>query len=402
MITFALFMIREIYCKLNSNSGNTLSIERISDRIYSKTVQKSDLSPEETAFLSEILSEQQQCQTKAEKKLPTWIKHQCLFASVPLEQCTSETVADAKASLFSGKTMLSITGGLGVDDALFAKNFGQITSLDPDAGLNAIARFNNKRMQIGNINRLDTTAEEFLLKTPDPWSLIYADPDRRASGNRMATNVAAYSPDIISLYKQYGSLAEKWIIKLSPMTDMQWFEKQMGQPVNFYVFSERSEVKELLAVLAHNIHTGVGLVHCDENGTHIFKDDNTFPFQTTESLIFCEMTSGAIKAGMREYIIEQTGLKAVSRHGYYLTGNTVIPSALGRCFALKHQFTGSLNHIGDQLKKMGIVQANVSARDFVLPAEEARKKLQLKDGGDVYLFFTGKEVKTCYVTEKLR
>ncbi|MEK0421898.1 MAG: domain-like, partial [Bacteroidota bacterium] len=71
-------------------------------------------------------------------------------------------------------------------------------------------------------------------------------------------------------------------------------------------------------------------------------------------------------------------------------------------FTLKHQFTGSLNHIGDQLKKMGIVQANVSARDFVLPAEETRKKLQLKDGGDVYLFFTGKEVKTCYVTEKLR
>jgi hypothetical protein len=402
MITFALFMIREIYCKLNSISGNTLSIERISDRIYSTAVKKLDLPDDERAFTNEILSEQQLCLPKAAKKLPSWTKNHCLFASIPLEQCTSESIAHAKASLFSGKNMLSLTGGLGVDDAAFSKKFEHITSLDPDKGLNAIARFNNLQMGIINITRLDTTAEDFLTTQNTQWDCIYADPDRRASGSRMAADVSAYSPDIFSLYKKFSHLAKNWIVKLSPMTDLNWFENQLGQPTAFYIFSDRSEVKELLAVWGENISPGVRIVHCEDNNTRIFGKEVPMELHETKTEIFCELSSAAIKAGFRDSIIEQAGLKAASRHGYYLIGNTIIPSALGRCFALNQKITGSLNHIGNQLKTAGITQANVSTRDFVMPSEETRKKLKLKDGGTLYLFFTGKDEKTCFVTEKLR
>lgn len=402
MITFALFMIREIYCKLNSISGNTLSIERISERIYSKNPTKIALPPDEKAFAEDILTEQQQCWRKAEKKLPSWINHHCLFASVPLEQCTSETIARAKASLFSGKKMLSITGGLGVDDAAFSKNFEHITSLDPDKGLNAIVRFNNLRMEIGNVNRLNSTAEEYLTSNNNRWDCIYADPDRRTTGKRSAGNVAEYAPDIISLYRQHMARATQWAIKLSPMTDISWFENQMKTSVKFFVFSDRGEIKELLALLGNDVKPGTSIVHCDANATFIFNIDDTIEVQTKESDVFCELTAAAIKAGFRDTIMAQSGMTAVSRNGYYLTGNAAIPPALGRCFALKQTITGSLGQIHETLKKTGITQAHVSAREFVLPAEETRIKLKLKDGGSVYLFFTGKEKeKTCFVTEKL-
>ncbi len=401
MITFALFMIREIYCKLNSISGNTLSIERISDRIYSTAVKKLDLPDDERAFTNEILSEQQLCLPKAAKKLPSWTKNHCLFASIPLEQCTSESIAHAKASLFSGKNMLSLTGGLGVDDAAFSKKFEHITSLDPDKGLNAIARFNNLQMGIINITRLDTTAEDFLTTQNTQWDCIYADPDRRAGGKRIAANTAAYTPDIISLYRQFPNIAGQWIIKLSPMTDMSWFENQLGEAVSFCVFSEKSEVKELLAILGKQVQSGVSIVHCEGDKTQIFRTDDPIEFQKTETDVFCELSSACIKAGYRDLIMAQTGLTALSRNGYYLTGKAVIPAALGRCFSLKHTLSGSLGQIGDALKELEITQANVSAREFVLPAEETRTKLKLKDGGDVYLFFTGKEKeKYCFVTEK--
>jgi hypothetical protein len=297
--------------------------------------------------------------------------------------------------------MLSLTGGLGVDDAAFSKKFEHITSLDPDKGLNAIARFNNLQMGIINITRLDTTAEDFLTTQNTQWDCIYADPDRRASGSRMAADVSAYSPDIFSLYKKFSHLAKNWIVKLSPMIDLNWFENQLGQPTAFYIFSDRSEVKELLAVWGENISPGVRIVHCEGDKTQIFRTDDPIEFQKTETDVFCELSSACIKAGYRDLIMAQTGLTALSRNGYYLTGKAVIPAALGRSFSLKHTLSGSLGQIGDALKELEITQANVSAREFVLPAEETRTKLKLKDGGTVYLFFTGKEKeKYCFVTEK--
>jgi hypothetical protein len=61
-----------------------------------------------------------------------------------------------------------------------------------------------------------------------------------------------------------------------------------------------------------------------------------------------------------------------------------------------------LGEIKTSLEKMGINQANISGRDFVLSAEETRKKLGLRDGGEWYLFFTGKEkMKSCFATRKM-
>ena len=401
MITFALFMIREIYCKLNSILGNPLLVERISDRIYSDKLQKTDLTEIEIKLADSIFDEQRECRIKAKKKLPTWILHQCLFASIPLEQCTSESIAHAKASLFAGDTLLSLTGGLGVDDSAFSATFPKVTSLDPDAALNSVVRFNNAKLGLTNIERLDSTAEAFLQSNPETWSCIYADPDRRASGSRTAGNVHSYAPDIISLYQEHRSKAPIWLIKLSPMTDLSWFEQEMKQPVSFYIFSHKGEVKEILAVLQDSEKSEKAIVSTGDGTIQIFREGDSINTIPTDREIFCEITSAGIKAGFRDYIIQASGLIPASRHGYYLRGNTRIPDALGRVFDLKYCLQGSLGEIAAQLNMLGIAQAHVNTRDFVLPADETRKKLRIRDGGDVYLFFTGKDkVKCCFVTEK--
>ena len=402
MITFALFMIREIYCKLNSILGNPLRTERICNSIYFKNQEKTQVSDEDNDLIKQILHEQQSCHAKAKIKLPGWVEKGCLFASVPLEQCTSEQVAKAKASLFSGKNLLSLTGGLGIDDAAFANSFENIISIDTDAGLNAIARFNNKRMKITGIQRWDGAAEDFLAQDNRTWDLIYADPDRRSAGNRAAADVYSYTPDIITLHRRYQHIGKTWLIKLSPMTDMSWFEKQIDCPMRFYIFSFKGEIKELLAEVSEGISADKIIISIDDQGHQRFDMHQHLETETCNIKIFCELSSAAIKAGYRDFIIQQTGLQPVSRNGYYLQGNSLISTALGRSFELKDTLTGSLGEIDKLLKKMGIGRAHVSARDFVLSADETRKKLQLADGGKVYLFFTGKDArKTCFVTEKV-
>ena len=58
MITFAVFMIRNIYCKLNSIRGNPLLIERLTDHIYSNTPTKKIKPTGEVADFQEIMDEQ--------------------------------------------------------------------------------------------------------------------------------------------------------------------------------------------------------------------------------------------------------------------------------------------------------------------------------------------------------
>ena len=37
---------------------------------------------------------------------------------------------------------------------------------------------------------------------------------------------------------------------------------------------------------------------------------------------------------------------------------------------------------------MNVVKANITTRNFRLSVSELRKRLNIKDGGDIYLFFT--------------
>ena len=402
MITFAVFMIRNIYCKLNSIRGNPLLIERLTDHIYSNTPTKKIKPTGEVADFQEIMDEQRLCIPKANKKLPSWIKHHCLFAGVPLEQCTSEVIAKAKASLFHGNTMLSLTGGLGVDDYAFSPSFHTIISLDPDAGLNALAAFNWQQLGITNINRLTTTAEDYLQQASIPVDCIYADPDRRQAGNRAVSDVNRYTPDIFSIYRQYGHLAQRWLIKLSPMTDIQWLLKALGSNAVIRIFTYKGELKEMLVETGPNIEPETIIVAVDDESTVAYRKHEPVEVQQASNPVFCELSAAAIKADFRNTIIKDAGYQPVIQNSNYFIGNHLIPLALGRCFTLEKTIAGSLGEIKTSLEKMGINQANISGRDFVLSAEETRKKLGLRDGGEWYLFFTGKEkMKSCFATRKM-
>jgi hypothetical protein len=401
MITFALFMVREIYCKLNSILGDSLRIKRISDAFYSQNLKNIDLNEDDRLLIKAVYQEQQTCRQKAKNKLPSWIQHQCLFAAVPLEQCTSEKLALAKSQLFGGDRLLSLTGGLGVDDWAFSNSFGHITSLDTDKALNTLVRFNQACMGMDHIERLDANAEEYLQQQQHQWDCIYIDPDRRPGGNRITGNAAAYSPDVISLYQKHGPKAKRWLIKLSPMTDISWFERQMQCHVKTLVFSYKGEVKELLVEAGNHTHSETVIVEVNEQTFNLYNQQTDLEIEASPKTIFCELSAAAIKAGFRPYIIEQSGLTPINKNSFYLTGNAIIPHALGRCFVLEHTFSGSLGEIEKQIQHLSINKANISARDFVLSAEETRKKLRLEDGGDVYLFFTGKEkTKYCFVAKK--
>lgn len=62
---------------------------------------------------------------KAAKKLPSWASDSRIIfpASISLEQSSSEETARFKAKNLSGKIMIDLTGGFGVDSYFLSQNF---------------------------------------------------------------------------------------------------------------------------------------------------------------------------------------------------------------------------------------------------------------------------------------
>ena len=72
--------------------------------------------------------EQIESKTKAKEKLPSWFSTKNIIypPKISIEQTSSEVTASYKSNLISGTSLIDLTGGLGVDDFYFSKQFKKI------------------------------------------------------------------------------------------------------------------------------------------------------------------------------------------------------------------------------------------------------------------------------------
>ena len=112
-----------------------------------------------------------------------------------------------------------------------------------------------------------------------------------------------------------------------------------------------------------------------------------------------EPNAAIMKSGGFNQIGIQTGLAKLHTPSHLYTGNKLIEFT-GRRFEIKEVIPAT----GKELKrKLKGSKANVTTRNYPQKVEEIRKSLNLKDGGQVYLFFTTncEKEKVCLVCEKV-
>ena len=86
-----------------------------------------------------------------------------------MEQCSSELTAEYKSSLVKGKTLIDLTGGMGVDTAFLSDNFEKTFYVEMQEELCEIAKHNfkvlNKNIEVVNDKALSLTTSIFLFRT---------------------------------------------------------------------------------------------------------------------------------------------------------------------------------------------------------------------------------------------
>ena len=93
-----------------------------------------------------------------------------------------------------------------------------------------------------------------------------------------------------------------------------------------------------------------------------------------------------MKIGCFDTIAERFGVCQVSANSHLFVSDHEVKDFPGRSFHILGITTMNKHEMKDALAD--IKSANITVRNFPLTTAELRKKLKLKDGGDVYIFAT--------------
>ena len=103
-----------------------------------------------------------------------------------------------------------------------------------------------------------------------------------------------------------------------------------------------------------------------------------------EPLVYLyEPNSAVLKSGAFKTVGNQYQLKKLHEHSHLYTSNELIYFP-GRSFKIDQV----VPYQKKEIQKLGYTKANITTRNFPETVANLRKKHKIKDGGEVYMFFT--------------
>ena len=335
-------------------------------------------------------------QQAVRKRLPSWARINGIDypARLPLEQCSSEQTALYKQHLVKRllpeerRSMADLTGGFGIDFSFLSRLFDEADYVECDERLCEIARHNFPLLHLSNAVIHNMSCDEFLDEMGN-YSLIYLDPSRRDANGRKVIALSDCSPDIETMQEKLLDHASIIIIKLSPMLDIQDTLRRLRGVSEVHVVSVRGECKEVLLVICREVMSLKYYCTNITTGTQTFcvgrRDAKPLIAPRPEHFLY-EPNASILKAGVQDALCKSYGLRKLHPFSHLFTSAHFIEDFPGRTF-LVEDFGGFAKK---DLKRVlaDISQCNLTVRNFPATVAELRKRLKLREGGDVYLFAT--------------
>ena len=332
----------------------------------------------------------------ARTKVPSWAEVEGLHypRHLSLEQCSSEQTARYKASLLSpGDTFVDLTGGFGVDFFFMSQPFQRRVYVEQQQELCDIARHN-----FDLLNHPCTvvcgSATEYLQQMPHA-SAIYIDPARRDAHGARTYSISDCTPNVLELQELLVKKADRVIIKLSPMLDWHKAASELQHISAIHIVSVQNECKELLLVLADGAMSEAPVVCINllADGTHqCFEYNPATNAQSTNinakvnATYLYEPNASIMKAGCFDEIGDFYQICKLSANSHLYVSDHEVKDFPGRRFQILSIPSMNKRELKEALRD--IDRANITVRNFPMSAEALRKRLRLKDGGDLYIFAT--------------
>lgn len=337
----------------------------------------------------------------ARQKLPHWASAEDLWfpPRLSMEQCSSEETATYKRQIVERllplprerHSMIDLTGGYGVDFSYLSTAFQKATYVERQQCLCDIARHNFPILQLNNATIVCAETQMLSSFLETQYDLIYIDPSRRDDTGRKTVAIESCTPDISQLQHKLLSQARHVLVKLSPMLDITQALRSLDHVSEIHVVSVHGECKELLLVLSAetreqtfycvNLCTSDPVFSCTRQNLPVPVSYTDIPLQ-----YLYEPNASILKANIQDSLSTQFSIQKLHPMSHLFTSNILYKDFPGRIFKIEEWSRFSKYKSGELLK--GIYQANISIRNFPGTVAMLRKRLNLKEGGDTYLFAT--------------
>ena len=365
--------------------------------------------------------EQIEARRRLKGKLPEWYANPELIMGgrVPAEQCSSELTARYKQGIVEGlRSLCDMTGGMGVDFWYMSEGMERAIYTERNEELCEVARHNFQALKGRNSSGEPTgtnldeggladTSIEIRCgdgrKLPIPSvDVIYLDPARRAGDGSRVYAMEDCEPNIVEWQDELLKHAKMVLVKLSPMVDLTDVLRKLKGVTDVHVVGVKNECKEVLVKQAPQPPKGEGIrsgnenvqIHCVDFLTDNRKVEYTFslsdnvhcvsPFPFGVGGLLYEPDVTLMKAGAFGSLCERYPVWQLDYDTHLMTSDEWIPDFPGRVFEVEERIPFS-SKVLKRLKKE-MPQANIATRNFVMTADELRRRTGIKDGGEVYLF----------------
>lgn len=365
------------------------------DNCLSLRLKYAKMSDFDTSFAIDQIEARQ----KVKDKLPfVALNKEFIFPSVlSAEQCTCEAVADFKANnILKGRynSLCDLTGGLGIDSIAFSSVIESVTYVERFDDYCWSANYNfgllDRNVKVINANCSDFLNDDLC------FDALYIDPARRGELNKRVFAFGDCEPNVVELLPRMLDVAKDIYIKASPMADISMSINELKYVCDIYVISFKNECKELLFRLnkceADINNINIVCVDIQPSFTSLFNfkyaqesDISNVVYSEPLNYLY-EPSSAILKAGAFKSVANFYDVYKLAQSSHIYTSDNFVESFQGRKFKIEEVIPFSSKCIKSLFKT--IPASNITVRNFPLKAEELRKKLKIRDGGNKYIFAT--------------
>ncbi|MCK0189799.1 class I SAM-dependent methyltransferase [Arenibacter sp. F20364] len=338
------------------------------------------------------IAEQIEAKIKCKDKLPTWFGTPNIYYpnKLNIEQTSSETTAEYKAGLVSGTSLLDMTGGFGVDSYFFSPKIGQVHHCELNSELSEIAEHNFKVLGRTNIRTHAMDGIDFLQHSEFEFDWVFIDPSRRHDAKGKVFLLSDCIPNVADNLDIILGRVKKIMIKTSPLLDLSAGLRELCFVKEIHTVSVKNEVKEILWILEQGYENEVLVKTVNLGGPSMEKfnfsidDEKLAHSNYSDPLEYLyEPNSAILKSGAFKTVGDKFNMYKLHDHSHLYTNEQLLEFPGRRFKVIK-----TIPFNKKELQRLELKKANITIRNFPISVAEIRKKFKIKDGGEVYLFFT--------------
>lgn len=334
-----------------------------------------------------------ECRKKTKNKIPELLANdRFLFPkAISAEQCTHQQVAQFHASQFQPTdSVLDMTMGLGVDSYYISQRVASLKAIELDEEI-AAAGAHNYAFTVVNA---DSVA--WLTQTDERFDAVFIDPARRGDGGARLYGLADCAPDVLGILPTIKAHAKRLYIKASPMIDVTQSMRDLAPHLtDVWAVSVKNECKELFFEVDFGVECANVQLHAlnfEAGGTQEFAVDSaalavegSYGSPSAGQYLY-EPNASVMKIGAFAALTRQFPIQQIAKNSHLYYSDDFVEDFPGRKFVIDSiiPFSGKeAKAVGKQHK-----QLNIATRNFRLSPDELKKRLKVRDGGDLYLFAT--------------